>query len=148
MRAALTCIDNNINAFRGQATTATGLKRFNIVCNRQECNYPTNKSTLSDTQRVFLFGFFVYLIQHCFICGPLDYTVSEDAGIESRTVTTSALAVRRYFFLFFFVQHCFTSFTAHQIPISRGKPGYEPRTVQFATNHYRTLIVICLLGLA
>jgi hypothetical protein len=34
VRAALTAIDNNINAFRGQATTATGLKRFNIVCNR------------------------------------------------------------------------------------------------------------------
>ncbi len=37
----------------------------------------------------------MYFIQHCFICRPLDSTVSEDAGIEPRTVATSALAVRR-----------------------------------------------------
>jgi hypothetical protein len=34
----------------------------------------------------------IYCIQHCFICRPLDSTVSEDAGIEPRT---SVLAVRR-----------------------------------------------------
>jgi hypothetical protein len=34
-------------------------------------------------------------IQHCFICRPSDSTVSEDAGIEPRTVATSALTVRR-----------------------------------------------------
>ncbi len=37
----------------------------------------------------------MYCIQHCFICRPSDSTVSEDAGIEPRTVATSALAVRR-----------------------------------------------------
>jgi hypothetical protein len=26
--------------------------------------------------------FFMYCIQHCFICRPSDFTVSEDAGIE------------------------------------------------------------------
>ncbi len=31
-------------------------------------------------------------IQHCFICRPSDSTVSNDAGIESRTVATLALA--------------------------------------------------------
>ncbi len=31
-------------------------------------------------------------IQHCFICRPSDSTVSEDAGIEPRTVATSELA--------------------------------------------------------
>jgi hypothetical protein len=43
------------------------------------------------------FGFFLFMydIQHCFICRPSDFTVSEDAGIESRTVATTALAVRR-----------------------------------------------------
>ncbi len=44
------------------------------------------------------FGFFLFSmnsIQHCFICRPSDSTVSEDAGIEPRTVATSALAVRR-----------------------------------------------------
>ncbi len=37
----------------------------------------------------------MYFIQHCFICRPSDSDVSEDAGIEPRTVATSALAVRR-----------------------------------------------------
>jgi hypothetical protein len=39
--------------------------------------------------------FFMSDIQHCFICRPSDSTVSEDAGIEPRTVASSALAVRR-----------------------------------------------------
>jgi hypothetical protein len=39
----------------------------------------------------------MYDIQHCFICRPSDSTLSEDAGIEPRTVAiaTMALAVRR-----------------------------------------------------
>ncbi len=40
--------------------------------------------------------FFMYFIQHCVVCRPSDSTVSEDAGIEPRTVATSALAVRRF----------------------------------------------------
>jgi hypothetical protein len=43
------------------------------------------------------FGFlflFMYDIQHSFICRPSDSTVSEDAGIEPRTVATTVLAVR------------------------------------------------------
>jgi hypothetical protein len=39
-------------------------------------------------------SFFMYFIQHYFICRPSDSTVSEDAGIEPRTVAASALAVR------------------------------------------------------
>jgi hypothetical protein len=39
--------------------------------------------------------FLMYDIQHCFICRPSDFTVSEDAWIEPRTVATTALAVRR-----------------------------------------------------
>jgi hypothetical protein len=42
-----------------------------------------------------ILDFFMYDIQHCFICRPSDSTVSEDAGIEPRTVATTALAVRR-----------------------------------------------------
>ncbi len=35
------------------------------------------------------FGFFfLCIIQHCFICRPSDSTVSEDAGIEPRTVAS------------------------------------------------------------
>ncbi len=37
----------------------------------------------------------MYDILHCFICRPTGSTVSEDAGIEPRTVATTALAVRR-----------------------------------------------------
>ncbi len=42
-----------------------------------------------------IFGgiFFSYYIQHCFICRPSDSTVPTDAGIESKTVATGALAV-------------------------------------------------------
>jgi hypothetical protein len=39
----------------------------------------------------FFFFLFMYLIQHC----PSDSTVSEDAGIEPRTVATLALTARR-----------------------------------------------------
>jgi hypothetical protein len=42
-----------------------------------------------------VFGFFMYFIQHCFICLPSDSTVSEDAGIEPRMAATMAFAVRR-----------------------------------------------------
>jgi hypothetical protein len=41
------------------------------------------------------FFFFMYDIQHCFVCRPSDSTVAEDAGIEPRAVATAALAVRR-----------------------------------------------------
>ncbi len=37
-----------------------------------------------------------YIIHHFFICRPSDSTVSEDAGIDLRTVATLALAVRCY----------------------------------------------------
>jgi hypothetical protein len=42
-----------------------------------------------------IYFIFIYDIQHCFICRPSDSTVSEDAGIEPRTVVSAALAVRR-----------------------------------------------------
>ncbi len=43
-----------------------------------------------------LFEYFIFMnvIQHYFICRPSDSTVSEDAGIEPRTVANLALAVR------------------------------------------------------
>jgi hypothetical protein len=43
----------------------------------------------------FLRIFSMYCIQQCFIGRPSDSTVSEDAGIEPRTVATSELAFRR-----------------------------------------------------
>ncbi len=38
--------------------------------------------------------FYAHFLRHCFICRLSDSTVSEDAGIEHKTVATSALAVR------------------------------------------------------
>ncbi len=37
----------------------------------------------------------MYDFQHCFICRPSDSALSEDAGIEPRTVAPTALTVRR-----------------------------------------------------
>jgi hypothetical protein len=37
----------------------------------------------------------MYDIQHCFVCRPSDFIVSEDAGIEPRAVATAAMTVRR-----------------------------------------------------
>ncbi len=48
-----------------------------------------------ESVKFFKFFLCMYFIQHCFICRPSDSTVSEDAGIEPRTVATAALAVRR-----------------------------------------------------
>ncbi len=42
----------------------------------------------------FFYLFFMHFVQQCFICCLLDSTVSEDAGIEPRTVATFALACR------------------------------------------------------
>jgi hypothetical protein len=43
------------------------------------------------------FGFFLFMcvVQHCLICRLSDSTVSKDAGIEPRTIATTALAGRR-----------------------------------------------------
>jgi hypothetical protein len=37
----------------------------------------------------------MYVIQHCFMCRPSDSTVSDDAGIEPRSVATLGLTARR-----------------------------------------------------
>ncbi len=50
-------------------------------------------------QQLIFFTFFTYDIQHCFICRPSDSTVSEDAGIEPRTVATTAVFVIAYVYL-------------------------------------------------
>jgi hypothetical protein len=41
----------------------------------------------------------MYCIQQCFICSSSDSTVKEDAGIEPRTVATSAWRARRFNYL-------------------------------------------------
>jgi hypothetical protein len=42
-----------------------------------------------------IFSFFMYFIQHCFIGRSSESTLSDDAGIEPRTVATLALSMRR-----------------------------------------------------
>jgi hypothetical protein len=43
----------------------------------------------------FIFQYYYSIFnQYCFICRPSDSTVSENAGLEPRTVATLALAVR------------------------------------------------------
>jgi hypothetical protein len=44
---------------------------------------------------IFLNFFYFFYYIHCLICRPSDSTVSEDAGIEPRTVATLALTARR-----------------------------------------------------
>jgi hypothetical protein len=58
-------------------------------------NTATNEHTIFFSCRGFFGDYFMYFIQHCFICSPSDSTVSEDAGIDLRTVAILALAVRR-----------------------------------------------------
>ncbi len=69
----------------------------------------------------------MYFIQRSFICRPSDSPVSENAGIEPRTLATSALAVRRsthlasshFYSMFLLLSHIFIR--------------KEPRKKQFVT---------------
>ncbi len=51
-------------------------------------NNPVNITQQGDFEFIYLFS--MYYIQHCFICRPSDSTVSEDAGMDPRTVPTLA----------------------------------------------------------
>ncbi len=53
-----------------------------------------NSSNLGSVKFLDFFSF-MYDIQECFICRPSHSTVSEDAGIEPRTVATTESTVRR-----------------------------------------------------
>ncbi len=51
-----------------------------------------SQASLNQNSKGFLgFFLFMYVIQHCFFCRPSDSIVSEDAGIEPRTVPTLAI---------------------------------------------------------
>jgi hypothetical protein len=64
-------------------------------CDELPCSkFVLNFSHLFFQQGDYCLFFPMYCIQHCFICRPSHSTLSEDAGIEPRTVSTSALAVR------------------------------------------------------
>ncbi len=59
------------------------------------CHDRNQRKQLFLNRGIFLVISCMYYIQHCFICRHSDSIVSEDAGIEPRTVATLALAVRR-----------------------------------------------------
>ncbi len=59
-------------------------------------NFIANRIFFYGGGGLFEFYGFKYFIQHCFICRPSDSTVSEDAGIEPRTVATLPLEVRHF----------------------------------------------------
>ncbi len=77
-------------AFTNKAFEIIGCVAFFLGFMVKDINSTDTKAIKGD---VWIFGFFhfMYDIQHC----PSDSTVSEDAGIEPRTVATTALAVRR-----------------------------------------------------
>ncbi len=73
----------------------------------------------------FIYFYVGYIIQHCFICRPSDFTVSEDAGIEPRTVTTLALAARR------------SNHLAGSHPLTRSHPYFDEKLTD--------VTVLCIL---
>ncbi len=56
---------------------------------------PVQPKPENSKREIYFYFLFMCVIQHCFICRPSDSTVSEDAGIEPRTVATLALTARR-----------------------------------------------------
>jgi len=63
----------------------------------------------------FRFFFSMYVIQHCFICRPLNSTVSGDAGIDPKIVETLALAARRFSNLAQSPEHKICILEAHRL---------------------------------
>jgi hypothetical protein len=57
----------------------------------------------------------MYFIKHCIICRPSYSTVTEDAGIEPRTVSSSKLADRRDALALFIILCSSHSATSHPI---------------------------------
>jgi hypothetical protein len=86
--------------YRGTRCRQSGI-RINISSKNTAFSVLESRTKFSTTSffyNIFLGDFFFfcsYNIQHGFICRPSDSTVPTDAGIEPRTVATSALAVRR-----------------------------------------------------
>ncbi len=76
-----------------------------VVFNNTDSNQPTQPPTFCK-EGSFSVWFLQYFIQHCFIFRPSDSIVSEDAGIEKRTVATSTLALTTGPFQMFNFRSC------------------------------------------
>ncbi len=62
-----------------------GIQPHLSTCTPKVCICHWSPFTLSFTLFSFLYSQSSYRFQHCFICRPLDFTVSEDAGSETMT---------------------------------------------------------------
>ncbi len=93
-----------------QKTLLKQLTRDALHRSTQMCHYSSNRcerephsrGILEEAHAFLVQSFFrgiffllMYVIQHCFIFRPSDSTVSEDAGIEPRTVATLVWTARR-----------------------------------------------------
>jgi hypothetical protein len=54
---------------------------------------PNLEKEIEEAKGTYILFIFLVLYSHCIIYRPSDFTVSEDNGIEPRTIATSALAV-------------------------------------------------------
>ncbi len=59
-----------------------GLKLSRLLQLLPQCSAHCTLSHLNRKQFTFTRGLFIYFVQHCFICRPFEFTVSEDAGVE------------------------------------------------------------------
>jgi hypothetical protein len=82
----------------------------------------------------FWIFFYVRYIQHCFICSPKDSAMSEDAGIEPRTVATTPLALR----------HSNHSARSHPHPMILNSPFISEFVCLAISIGYRNLVFIVL----
>ncbi len=89
---------------------------------------------------VFGFFLFMYVIQYCFICRPSNSTMSENAGIEPRTVATTAVAVRRS-------NHSATSIHPHFSEFFVAYPDFDPEHRFCIWSHYYYCYCIGTYGL-
>jgi hypothetical protein len=93
----------------GQKELGLSAQPASLICLLLGRNLFKGMATMTFTISYYFLGGFIfsfsYCIQHCFICRPSDSTVPTDAGIEPRTVATSALAVRRSNALTFTISH-------------------------------------------
>ncbi len=89
-------IDSVTNGGTYRGALSANLSEPSSVTEMDGVKMPVKKSMRRDPTLFLDFWIFsMNCIQHCFICRPFESTVTEDAGIEPRTVATSAWAFRR-----------------------------------------------------
>ncbi len=100
----------------------------------------------------WFFGFFMFFIQHCFICCPSDSNVPEDTGIEPRgripdkslkcfppCYSKSPIALRFLFLQTHKTSYSFQSVLLYTVKEKWGKPDRKPHPLHYRINPYRNL---------